>query len=234
MKVDITFGFPEWNQKVKRARSEIMLSVAAAMQTNRGMLFDAEGAYNGHEKWKSLALRDGQILSQRGQLRKSLAPETGKAGVDGIVRFSGDQVTIGTQKGYAAMMNAGTRGLPGGVLRPKNAQALRIPLPAGKSATPLAKEMRKTAASGKSMFEKLDELVQALETTQNPERRDRLRVEVQKLREKIASTKTKKTDRYLFVKYVKIDPRPFDQVNAQDAAEIEETLVNKVLEVLAR
>jgi phage gpG-like protein len=41
------------------------------------------------------------------------------------------------------MMNWGTTKLPGGVLKPKNAKALKIPLPGGKAATDLTKSMKK-------------------------------------------------------------------------------------------
>lgn len=111
-----------------RERRRILTNVAATMQTNRAMLFDQEGAYNGHEKWKPLRLRTGMPLSNKGQLRKSIAPTgaTGVPGPGGIVEFVGETVTIGTKLAYAAMMNWGTTGLPGGVLKPVRAKALRF------------------------------------------------------------------------------------------------------------
>ena len=50
------------------------------------------------------------------------------------------------------MMNDGTTKMPGGVLRAVNAQALKIPLPSGKSATDLTKELRKSANGDKDKF----------------------------------------------------------------------------------
>lgn len=143
--IDITFKFPDWLGKVQRAMPEVRLFIAANMQTNRGLLFDAEGSRNGHLKWESLKFRSGQILSNRGTLRKSMSPTPalGRPGRDGVVRFSGDRITIGTKLAFAAMMNWGTTQLPGGVLRPVKAKALRIPLPGGKKATDLAKNLAK-------------------------------------------------------------------------------------------
>lgn len=111
-----------------RERRRILTNVAATMQTNRAMLFDQEGGYNGHERWAPLRLRSGMALSNRGNLRKSIAPRgaVGVPGPGGIVEFVGDTVTIGTKLAYAAMMNWGTTGLPGGVLRPVRAKALRF------------------------------------------------------------------------------------------------------------
>ena len=48
---------------------------------------------------------------------------------------------------YARMMNDGTTKLPGGVLRPRTAKALKIPLPSGKGATEGAKSLRKGATT---------------------------------------------------------------------------------------
>lgn len=143
--VAIDFDFPNLEDKVRRAEDEINLFIAAQIQTNRGMLFDSEGGYNGHERWAPLKLRSGQILSRSGALRQSIAPQnaTGRAGPDGIVRFEGDTITVGTTKAYARLMNDGTVNLPGGVLRPVNAQALMIPLPSGVTASPSAKKLRK-------------------------------------------------------------------------------------------
>lgn len=147
--VEIKLEFPRWAEKLQAARSEINLFVAAQMQFNRGMLFDKEGNYNGHPAWKPLVFRSGMILSNRGVLRRSIAPinPNGKPGTQGIVRFSGDTITIGTQVAYAAMMNNGTAKLPGGVLRPVKARALAIPLPAGKKATEVAKKLRRKGSS---------------------------------------------------------------------------------------
>lgn len=143
--VSIDLKFPDLALKIKNHRQEIDLFIAAQMQFNRGMMFDQEGAYNGHPSWAPLKFRKGQILSKSGKLRKSIAPssQSGKPGPGGIVRFGGGVVTIGTSLIYASMMNWGTTMMPGGVLRPKNAKALMIPLPGGKSATEGAKGLKK-------------------------------------------------------------------------------------------
>lgn len=147
--LDIDFKFPDWAGKLRKKQSELQLFLAAQIQTNRGELFDSEGSHNGHKRWQDLKFRNGMILSSRGTLRKSIAPYNpkGRPGPDGIVRFAGDMVIVGTKLLYARMMNDGTTKMPGGVLRPVRAKALKIPLPSGKSATPLAKKLRKTATT---------------------------------------------------------------------------------------
>jgi phage gpG-like protein len=159
MSVSVLFEIklPDWHKKVKDKMPEMIDLALATMQTNRGMLFDQEGAYNGHTKWAPLKFRNGQILSNRGNLRKSIGPVgngvTPVRSPGGVVRFSADTLTIGTTLAYAAMMNFGTTQMPGGVLKATNAKALKIPLPAGKSATPAAKGLRKTASGeGRDKF----------------------------------------------------------------------------------
>ncbi len=143
--IEATFKFPDLADKLRLAADKIRQELVVAMQTNRGMLFDAEGAYNGHTPWKGLLLRAGQILASRGVLKKSLAPDspTGQAGPGGYVKSDPQIVTIGTNVAYASTMNWGTTRMPGGVMRPVNGQALRIPLPEGKRATEMAKELGK-------------------------------------------------------------------------------------------
>lgn len=154
--MEIKFNFPNWEQAIKRAYPNMMRGLAAAIQTNRGMLFDQEGAYNGHDRWADLKFRAGQILAIRGTLRKSISPSNPKGlpGPQGIVRIAGNEITIGTTLGYATMMNWGTTKLPGGVLKPVRAKALKIPLPAGKRATQLAKTLRKKAYKGEKKNER--------------------------------------------------------------------------------
>lgn len=134
--VDFDLKFPDWSEKLRRRINDLQDVILATMQTNRGMLFDREGSHNGHEKWAPLKLRDGQILSDRGTLRKSIAPrndgQTPRVSPGGIVKFQGDMAVIGTTLKYAAMMNWGTTGLPGGVLRPVKAKALKFPGKNGK------------------------------------------------------------------------------------------------------
>lgn len=145
MTVNVDFKWPDLEDRLKKAEGEINLFLAAAIQTNRGLLFDSEGSYNGRPGWAPLKLRKGQILSDRGVLRKSIAPYNadGKPGPDGIVVIQPDAIIVGTTLLYAQMMNDGTTKMPGGVLRPVHAKALKIPLPSGANATPAAKSLRK-------------------------------------------------------------------------------------------
>lgn len=155
--IQLILKFPNFMEKLRKALPEIQIFLAATMQTNRALMFDKEGAHNGHPKWKPLVFRTGMILSNRGVLRRSIAPVgvSGKPGPGGIVQFNGGEVIIGTQVAYARLMNDGTKNFPGGVMRPVNAKALMIPLPAGKKATSVAKKLRKgatkiTTKSGKT------------------------------------------------------------------------------------
>lgn len=158
--VDIDFKMPDLAGKFRSHTRELYLFIAAQIQTNRGFLFAHEGAYNGHKKWAPLKFRQGQILSKSGTLRKSISPlpARGSPGNDGIVKISGDRITVGTRLYYARLMNDGTSKMPGGVLRPIKAKALMIPIPGGKTATPLAKQIGKTAHKndngGKFIFRK--------------------------------------------------------------------------------
>ncbi len=142
MSIIIAWKFPKLAAKLKGAKHELQLFLAAQLQTNRGMLFSRSGDFNGHESWKKPLLREGQPLSKSGTLRKSLGPNAGAPGPNGIVRFNGPKVTIGTQLAYAEMANWGTSKLPGGKLVARDGHALKIPLPAGKRATATAKAIR--------------------------------------------------------------------------------------------
>lgn len=134
---DFKMEFPNLHERLKRAMPEIKLFVAAQMQFNRGMLFMNSGAYNGHQKWAPLKLRSGQPLKDRGTLSQSLGPisnpkakgPTRTAG--GIVKLSGDTVSIGTNLHYAWLMNWGTTKMPNGKLTAKKKQALKIPVDNG-------------------------------------------------------------------------------------------------------
>lgn len=159
--IDLELQFPDLPAKLKRNLPKVYLFIAAQMQANRAFLFDAEGAYNGHPKWAPLKFRKGMILSDRGTLRKSIAPRParGVPGQDGIVRFAGEKVTIGTSLAYAALMNWGTTRMPGGVLRATKAKALKIPIPGGKGATDAAKSLRKGATTIKNAQGKSEKFI---------------------------------------------------------------------------
>lgn len=221
--VGIQFKFPNWEQKLKRAQEEINLFIAANMQTNRGMLFDAEGGRNGHKKWAPLVFRNGMILSKRGTLRKSLAPQNDGhrpgAGPDGVVRFSGATITIGTQLAYARIMNDGTAKLPGGVIRAKNAQALKIPVEPG---------FIKSQKLRKTFF-----LEQELGNEDDPKRKASLERRIERI-EKLSKEVRGNRGNFIFRKSVRIPPRPFDSWTVEDQNELELALRNKLLEVLNR
>lgn len=232
--VGLHWRFPDWERKFHAAERELNLFVAASLQTNRGMMFDQEGGSNGHPKWAGLVLRNGMILSRRGTLRKSMAPyqAKGQPGPDGIVRFGSETVTIGTRLLYARMMNDGTAGLPGGVLRPVHAKALAIPLPAGKAATEAAKELRKKSVGRQGLQDRLNDVLQNLDTAHDPDRRQRLMAMEVKLRRKLADTP--KNQRVMFRKSVRIPARPMDRWNARDQQELEAALTAKITEILNR
>lgn len=147
MTVDVQFKWPDLEARLQKAEPEIKLFLAATIQTNRGMLFDSEGKHNGRPGWAPLVLRAGQVLSDRGVLRKSMAPYSadGKPGPNGTVVIQPDAIIIGTNLLYARLMNDGTTKMPGGKMVAKNAKALKIPIPAGRNATPVAKKLRKNA-----------------------------------------------------------------------------------------
>jgi phage gpG-like protein len=152
--LEIKFQFPNWKKTLKLKERQLNLFLAAQIQTNRGMIFDKEGAHNGRSKWKGLAFRNGQILSRTGTLRKSIAPfnASGRPGDGGYVRFEGEMIKLGTNLLYARMMNDGTTKMTGGVLRPVRAKALKIPLPGGKWANDNAKSLKKS--EGNFIFRK--------------------------------------------------------------------------------
>jgi phage gpG-like protein len=146
----VKFKFPKLENRIKKNHKRIEQFVAAAMQTNRALLFEHSGEYSGHQKWAPLKFRNGKPLLLRGTLRKSIAPQndglTPKQGDNGIIEYRSGIVKIGTRLAYAAIQNNG------GVIKAKNAKALKIPLPQGKMAT---KEGKAAAEkNGKFMFRK--------------------------------------------------------------------------------
>ncbi len=130
--VTLDIKWPDIFKKQMNLWNEVAEPLAASLQTNRGFLFMNEGQHNGHEKWAPLKHRDGQILSHSGDLSKSIAPEVRDNGMrpghgpQSILRIGAGIVTIGSGLAYAAMMNWGTTGLPGGALtiRPNKKKAL--------------------------------------------------------------------------------------------------------------
>lgn len=123
-KVEITVRMPDFRGMARQIKKEIPGLIAATLQTQRAMIFDQEGAYNGRSKWPDLKCRQGQILKDRGTLSRSIGPAN-----DGIhpgrmtgsvVRLSDTVVTIGTTIAYASVHNNGA------VIEPVKAKALRF------------------------------------------------------------------------------------------------------------
>jgi phage gpG-like protein len=144
------FKFPALDARLRKNKDRIYQFIAAQMQTNRALLFDAAGNYNGHKPWAPLKFRSGKPLSARGTLRKSIGPsnmgDKPKMGSNSIVEYKSGIVKIGTNLAYAAIHNNG------GVVRAKKAKALKIPLPSGAKATDASKGLRKS--EGNFIFRK--------------------------------------------------------------------------------
>lgn len=108
--VAIKINMPDFTITAKKLQ-KIPKLVAATMQTQRGLIFDAEGAYNGRKRWAPLKTRIGQILTNTGTLRKSIGPNNNgiepKTASGTILKFTGDLVTIGTNVAYASIHNEG-------------------------------------------------------------------------------------------------------------------------------
>lgn len=232
--IEIDFKFPNWRKTIQKHEKELNLFVAANVQFNRGMLFDQEGAYNGRPRWDDLKFRSGQILSKRGTLRKSIAPYNPKGipGPSGIVQFSGDVITVGTKLMYARMMNDGTTKMPGGVLRPVRAKALKIPIPQGKNAGEGAKEIQSLHQQ-----KRLDKLNQQLDRLMERRSTPSVKAARQRIYERIANTAGKMGEgkgpvKFIFRKWVKIPARPFDDWNDNDQAELDAALLSKITQIL--
>lgn len=122
--VAIDFEMPDYLRRFEREIGRVQIAIASDLQTNIGLRFDNEGAYNGHEKWKDLAsganrrrakngLQERQILRKTGALKNSMSPamKDGTAGPGGYVRFQGDIRSLVTSVGsglkYARIHNEG-------------------------------------------------------------------------------------------------------------------------------
>lgn len=122
--VQIDFEMTNYLELMKKNIKRLQIAIASDMQTNIGLRFENEGAYNGHAKWKDLksglnlrraknGLQTRQILRKSGALRNSLAPASadGTAGANGYVHLGGDlgevEVRVGTSLKYARIHNEG-------------------------------------------------------------------------------------------------------------------------------
>lgn len=125
--VVIELNLPDWSAARERILSEVPGLIAATLQTQRGMIFDQSGAYNGRPAWPDLRCRNGMPLKDRGTLAQSIAPRndglrpgrsTGTilrtmGGLDGIT-------TVGSSLAYASVQNNGA------TIVPVRARALRF------------------------------------------------------------------------------------------------------------
>jgi phage gpG-like protein len=121
---EIELDFPQFKNMAVQIQSELPGLIAATLQTQRAMIFDSEGTYNGRPGWKPLKCRNGQILSDSGDLRKSIGPVNdgitpGRA-TGSIVELSIGLVTIGTKIAYAEVHDQGK------VIFPDTKKALRF------------------------------------------------------------------------------------------------------------
>lgn len=115
---------PNFAEMARRIQQDVPGLIAATVQTQRGMIFDSSGTYNGRPGWPALRCRDGQPLKDTGTLSQSIGPRNDGIrpgyGTESIVRMGRDIVTIGTGIAYAAVQNYGA------VIRPVHAKALRF------------------------------------------------------------------------------------------------------------
>ncbi len=125
--VEIELRLPDWTAARDRINATIPGLIAATVQTQRGLIFDNEGAYNGRQRWAGLKCRTGQILKRRGTLSQSIGPRNDgdqpAHAVGSIVRMTGGLegvVAVGTSIAYAAVHNYGA------TIRPVRAKALRF------------------------------------------------------------------------------------------------------------
>jgi len=121
---EIELDFPLFKNVAVQIQSELPGLIAATLQTQRAMIFDSEGNYNGRPGWEPLKCRDGQPLKDRGTLSQSIGPANdgitpGRA-TGSIVRLAMGMVTIGTNIAYAEVQDQGA------IIVPVKAKALRF------------------------------------------------------------------------------------------------------------
>lgn len=122
--VSISLKMPDLLGRFQGQLKRLQLAIASDIQTNIGLRFDSQGAYNGHEKWADLSsgknlkrakngLQSRQVLKKSGALKNSIGPQgaTGLPGPNGYVEFEGDAtaavVRVGTNLAYARIHNQG-------------------------------------------------------------------------------------------------------------------------------
>ena len=118
MTVEVSVNLPDFDAASLTSLKDLPALIAATVQTQRRMIFENEGQYNGRPRWEPLKFRQGQILKDTGTLSKSIGPKNdGKrpAKANGsIVEMQPDMVTVGTDIAYAIVHEEGR------IIRPKN------------------------------------------------------------------------------------------------------------------
>lgn len=127
---------PKLPEKYKDFHQAMMLELASVMQTNRGMIFNTSGTYNGRPGWAALKVRIGGMpLKDTGTLSRSIGPfANGKpvSNAGTILETRPDLVTVGTNLHYARLMNDGTMKMSDGAMKrvSKNGKEYSIRIPA--------------------------------------------------------------------------------------------------------
>lgn len=261
VKVDVDFSVLEnLGSFIDRHGDRISMAMAAVVQTNRGLLFDRSGAYNGHEGWKKPAFRDGKPLLDTGALRNSIGPKGANGSLvpvnpaRGYIRYSGYEVRnveVGTEIKYAKIHTTG------GKITAKNGEALKIPV-SGKGSKFTEKRIRKlhselekevTPQRRASLQARIDEaqsiMHEASETSNYKKKRRYLRKLDDRIRSLTRNDRrlvrqlanryhrtSEGSGKFIFRKSVFVPKRDWSEWNNQDQNELEETLVNFIEHLL--
>lgn len=205
--INIKFTMPDWESKIRSNLHGLLRFVAAQLQTQRALIFEHEGAYNGRGPWTPLKFRQGMILSKAGGrgLRGSIAPRNNgiepASGPKTILEIGGETVTIGSSLIYANIMDKG------GIIKPVRAKALKIPVPNDVVREMVHTEEKHAYVTGQKV----------------PTRKKALKkAGILKIDGKF----------YIFRKKVIIPARPYLDFTPEDAQEIEVALSNRVAELM--
>lgn len=220
--IKFKFDFPGLADIIDREKQNIQMLAAATLQTQRAMIFDAEGAFNGRSRWEPLKLRTGMILSRAGGrgLRGSIAPRNdGKrpahgAGTILVMEMAGATIktTIGSSLIYAEINDQG------GQINAKPGKMLKIPVPMGKWANDNAHAIQKRRAAMMMVT-----LKQKLARAKTPGSQQRLTLQMANLQKRLQK---RMIEAFLFRPRVNIPARTYTDFNDQDRKEINDTLVN--------
>lgn len=217
-RIRFKFDFPDLDELIRRERMNIQMLAAATLQTQRGMIFDAEGAHNGRSRWEPLQFRTGMILSRSGGrgLRGSIAPRNdGKVpsrGQNTILEIGETEVTIGSTLIYAEIHDQG------GKITAKPGKFLRIPLPMGAWANDKTAAIQRLQAT-----KQIQKLVSERVMTKSRRRQAAIDARIQDINDRVAA---RKYQAVLFRKSVKIPQRRYLDFTDDDRTELNDTLVN--------